>query len=73
MDTAEKRVFVRKFFREMEDIIQYEIDTQKIPPEWDGIELRAYIARAFNSEKYAMLPGRNRAFHNYCRTSNLKY
>jgi predicted secreted acid phosphatase len=48
-------------------------EAEKYPEEWDGIELREYIAGAFDFERYTLDKGRKRRYNDERMINNLKY
>lgn len=47
MNAPEKREFVNELVKNVADEIIANIDANKIPEDWDGIELRWYLADKF--------------------------
>ena len=69
-----KKVLITEFFNQMRDYIIGEIP--KMPEDWDGIELRWYIERAFEFEspkKTKEMTGRYRDFKNEVLVRGLNY
>lgn len=63
MDPTEKRKFVADLFRAVETSIQSNID--KMPDNWDGHELREYIADRFDAERSTLMQKSGRRMSDY--------
>jgi hypothetical protein len=50
MDTANQKRIVTELLASVGDSIQHDIDTGKVPPEWDGWELRQLAADRFANQ-----------------------
>jgi len=48
-------------------------EVEKMPENWDGFELRAYISKAMKCEEIEMSRKRKACFKNDCIISNLRY
>jgi hypothetical protein len=72
MTQAEQKVFVYSLIRAVEAGIIKGIDNDALR-EWDGIELRQYIADKFGDVviKGTMAPKRMREYKNTCLVNNL--
>lgn len=72
MTQAEQKVFVYALIRSVEADIIKKIDNDALV-EWDGIELRQYIADRFSDVviKSTMSPKRMREYQNACLVNNL--
>lgn len=73
MNRDEQKEFVKSLCQTIADTIVTEIDNGKVSDNWDGIELRALIAReTADGERYLH---RNRSrllkFNNTCLVNNL--
>lgn len=71
MNKEQKTLFINNFLDSMKEAILG--DVPKMPEEWDGFEIRAYIARAFASEQAKMRASRKAKFNNDCSVLPLKY
>jgi len=73
MDMNEKISFVQQLTTAVADEIITNIETGKIPEEWDGIELRWYIAEKFNQVvfKGTGSKARKRDYNNTVIVNNL--
>lgn len=72
MTVKDKELFINNFLNSMRNTFLSEIE--KFPEEWDGIELRAYIAGAFKYENsYSMGRKRKANYNNERYVRNLKY
>lgn len=64
MNTAEKVRFVRELVDSVQQEVLQKILTGVVPEEWDGIELRQYLAEKFLEATYKMDRRRRRAYDN---------
>jgi hypothetical protein len=65
MDTENQKRIVTELLTSVGDSIQHDIDTGKIPPEWDGWELRQLAADRFtNQSRLAENKPRLKAYRN---------
>jgi len=73
MTSTEKKEFVRNLTESICTKLFQEIDTMKIPENWDGIELRWLLEEEFKSEaRYGNRKGsRRRNFLNDVNINNL--
>lgn len=70
--SAGKRTFIRNYMRSMQEVLISEVN--KMPPEWDGREIREYIKLAFESEARNILDAkRKREFNNTRRILPFQY
>lgn len=75
MERGNQEIFVKDLCESVKNKILKEIQSDKIPDSWDGIELRAYLASAFEyeAETPAMTRSRKKDFNNYRYTNGLTY
>lgn len=77
MNTAEKVEFVESFTNAVKLAVLDDILTGKIPEDWNGLQLRVYIAEAFAAEaaysRKSIGRGGMRAINNQRATAPLKY
>jgi len=65
MDTANQKRIITELLASVGDSIQHDIDTGKVPPEWDGWELRQLAADRFaNQSRLAEDKKRLHAYRN---------
>lgn len=70
MNKTEKKRFLRELTKNVLD--EMLDDMRKVPDEWDGIELRAWLAARFGRAAYVkMNRARKRNFDNTLATENL--
>lgn len=73
MTKAEKKKFIRDLVGSVRFLLLDRVD--KVPEEWDGIELRQWIADTFAQQAYSHTlrrdPKRLKAFRNECLVRNL--
>ncbi len=69
LNEQEKRDFVCELVSEIKaDILE---KVSRMPLDWDGIELREYIAERFASSRWSMTRTRRASFDNAILTQNL--
>jgi hypothetical protein len=61
----------QEFVIKLTSTVQATIRSKKIPPEWDGIELRQYIADQFAQQVADMPRSRRKDYNNTVITENL--
>lgn len=77
MNRKEQRKFVRDLSSTLTEFVDLAIRSQEIPEEWDGHELRAYMAELFNRAadvsviRTASRNQRARDYRNTLATKNL--
>jgi len=64
MNTQDKKIFIDELTNAVKVSILHRIDADAIPDEWDGIELRQYIADQFNAATVKMSRDRKRDYNN---------
>lgn len=69
MNANEKAFFVNNLVNTVVDDVLEKI--KKAPPEWDGHELRLYLAERFGREVVALGRKREREYHNTVAVQNL--
>jgi hypothetical protein len=65
MTNHEQRIFVSELVNRVLDDLMAAVATKKLPPEWDGIELRQWIADQFDRTRLGTFRGaRKRDYKN---------
>lgn len=73
MKAYEQTEFVESLMKNIGDKVTSEIHSGKIPKNWDGIELREYLADAFGQESGYISGARKREYKNTKIANNLHY
>ena len=71
MNSNEKVTFVNSLVESVRADIERKITDGSVPEDWDGHELRCYIARRFQLQVYPMDRKRSRDYVNTLTVSNL--
>jgi len=73
MTKADKRIFIRNLCNSIRDEAMRSVTAERIPDNWDGVEIRQFLADKFSSETYpSLLMGkRRREFENTVIVNNL--
>lgn len=66
MTNEEKRQFIRDLTESVTDSVLAKVD--RMPDDWTGIELREYLAEAFQASTWNMRPARRREYNTACLT-----
>lgn len=69
MTRKEQKVFVKTLMNDIKDQVVHLINNNIIPADWDGIELRTYLAEKFQQSSVRMNRTRQKAYKNAILTT----
>ena len=71
MTRTEQTKFVAELTQSILEDVYSAIDSGELPEEWDGIELRQYLADKFTRSVFKLDPKRRKAYNNTITVTNL--